>query len=456
MCGLNVLINGTQEQMDRMNNEIEHRGLRTLHFHDGPLRMSQRRLPIIGLGEESDPPYVYNQYVMMGVGEFFNYQDYDGEAVNDFEVVIKQYAIHGPMALKQFDGFWSIAVYDRFQQTLNIHLDYMAQKPLYMRQKERQVAISSEMWPLLALGDVEPDELYFSEVAKFGYTDRTPFLGISKLARGSWNIIDLSRPIKKLEFQIYDLLNPKKDYGNWPIKRDIIESVRRRLISDMPVSIVCSGGLDSTIIWSIANKFHDNIQVFHAPNGSDTPYMKYITDDYIELPIDYDDKTEDILIANGTPVDLGSMIPQYRLAQAIKKLGFYVTLSGDGADELFGGYRRAQTYDSQMSDVFNELVLYHLPRLDRLMMWHTIELRCPFLGRDVMEHALGLPWKGQRQRKERLKELFKDDIPKEILERDKEPLKIKEVREDKMTWRLKLIKMFMEEVFDEEKVIQIS
>ena len=66
------------------------------------------------------------------------------------------------------------------------------------------------------------------------------------------------------------------------------------------------------------------------------------------------------------------------MSLSVKKLGFFNVLTGDGADELFGGYSRAKDYDSQLSDVFCELPFYHLPKLDRTMMRSTVELRAPF------------------------------------------------------------------------------
>ncbi len=144
-------------------------------------------------------------------------------------------------------------------------------------------------------------------------------------------------------------------------------------------------------------------------------------------------------------MDLGSVLPQYALSCAIKREGYNVVLSGDGADELFGGYGRARIYDSQYSDIFHELVYYHLPRLDKLMMANTIELRCPFLSRDVIQGALSVNYK-QRTEKQFLKKIFQDIVPRPILERKKEPLKIADLRgKDKMNYRLDLINLFRKE-----------
>jgi hypothetical protein len=103
---------------------------------------------------------------------------------------------------------------------------------------------------------------------------------------------------------------------------------------------------------------------------------------------------------NESPIDLGSVIPQFHLFEAVKKFsGYRFVLSGDGADELFGGYKRIHEFDSQKSDIFDELSYYHLPRLDKMSMAHTLELRSPFLNLDIVRFALHLPlqWRKDKQ-----------------------------------------------------------
>jgi asparagine synthase (glutamine-hydrolysing) len=125
----------------------------------------------------------------------------------------------------------------------------------------------------------------------------------------------------------------------------------------------------------------------------------------------------------------------------LKEHGFNVVLTGDGADELFGGYRRIVQYDSQYSDIFGELVNYHLPRLDKTMMASTVELRSPFLAYFVIERALQLPY-SKRLNKSELKLAFKDLVPEHILNRPKEPLKTIAVQEGGVEYRKQVIDRF--------------
>jgi asparagine synthetase B (glutamine-hydrolysing) len=130
----------------------------------------------------------------------------------------------------------------------------------------------------------------------------------------------------------------------------------------------------------------------------------------------------DAVEAMQSPSDAGSLLPQYALGAAVKEKGYHVTLSGDGADELFGGYRRAKEYDSQSSDVFVELPYWHLPRLDRVMMKHTVEHRTPFLAPEIVKYALGLSW-SRRTEKEELKRIARGIVPQGVIDQPKKPLK---------------------------------
>jgi asparagine synthase (glutamine-hydrolysing) len=119
-----------------------------------------------------------------------------------------------------------------------------------------------------------------------------------------------------------------------------------------------------------------------------------------------------------------------------------IVISGDGADELFGGYRRMNEYDSQDSDIFHELVYYHLPRLDKLSMAHTLELRSPFLNHDIVRFALSLPLE-ERKNKKILKDTFKGLIPESIIDRSKLALKNQMIVEDQIEYRKKIKDLYL-------------
>ena len=119
-------------------------------------------------------------------------------------------------------------------------------------------------------------------------------------------------------------------------------------------------------------------------------------------------------------------------------------MTGDGADELFGGYQRAKDYDSQASDVFCELPYYHLPRLDRVHMRSTTEIRSPFLAPSVVAFALRLP-RSERVGKKILKEAFRGLVSDAIIDRPKHPLKGPEYLDSPLLHRVKLEEAFRHE-----------
>ena len=164
--------------------------------------------------------------------------------------------------------------------------------------------------------------------------------------------------------------------------------------------------------------------------------LKFLDVDPDNIPHEEKMKIYDI---NDSMIDLGSVIPQYYL---FKDITNKIVLTGDGADELFGGYRRISEYDSQKSDTFQELPFYHLVRIDRMSMHFTIECRNPFLGHDVIKKALTLPY-SERTHKKILKDQFRGLIPDEIIDRKKNPLKISKIRENETAYRRELISDYL-------------
>jgi asparagine synthase (glutamine-hydrolysing) len=460
MCGINILFNSDPEaasQILRMNEDLSHRGLRkkVRSYFGGRVMLGHVRLPIQGLSDRWDHPQSWMQWDGAFVGEVFNFKELDPEAESDLPVMLKAWEKRGVQAFRSFDGFWAAAFIDNMKKRVYVITDPLAKKPLYIRFKP--LAISSEIWPLVNLGKVTPDLIYYSSVAKWGYAfdGSTPFDEIKKIPAGRCLAISqygkmiANEQYWRWKYEEKYQVSPSVDHLRSLIKR----AVERRLVSDVPVSLLLSGGLDSTIIYKLVERQTHNFTVFHIENNesefleelkipSDVRLVHVIPAESVSM--------KDAFRANQSPVDLGSVLPQFEMGRAVKADGFKVALSGDGADELFGGYQRAQEYDPQMSDIFQELIYYHLPRLDHLMMASMVELRCPFLSTSVVDYALRIPW-DFRKKKEMLKKAFKSIVPSRIIDRAKVPLKIPEVRIDRVKWRLSCIKFFREEVANYER-----
>ncbi len=436
-----------------MNEDLKHRGIRsTTRSYFNSVSLGHVRLPIQGLSPRWDHPMTYKNWDGAMVGEAFNFLEIDPIAETDLAVILEHWAKNGVSCFHSFDGFWAAVFIDQLKKVVHVVTDPLAKKPLYFRTTPQ--AISSEIWPLVNLGKTTENLVYYSMVAKWGYPldGSTPFNEIRKIGPGVH--LRLSKSGQILSTNTYGpWVMRRQSIPNLKVLRRLIElSVHRRLISDVPVSLLLSGGLDSTILFKLIEQQTHNFTVFHVENNE----SEFLDDlnipsdiPVIRVPLSNPDLMQ-ALTANQSPVDLGSVLPQYALGQAIRQHGFHVAISGDGADEIFGGYRRAKEYDSQLSDIFQELIYYHLPRLDFLMMASTVELRCPYLATNIIETMAGTPW-AIRRSKEILKIVFRDLVPQRIRAREKTPLKIPAVQADKMKWRLNCIKVFREEVLKYER-----
>ena len=432
MCGFLY----THSQTPITDAEIQtfsHRGLPGYH---GLVRTREGRnfchvaLPFVNLDPAVaiQPRTSERNQITMFVGEIFNYESL-GSYSSDTDAISDIFFREGLRGFHKFDGFWSFLSWDG--KDLVAAVDYLAQKPLYYRTDIE--AIASEIDTLRALGPVTQNKTYLSNVLKWGYDprDETPWKEIRSIPPGH-ALVNGSL----VSYWDWTLV-PKTD-----LRSDLISSVRLRLGGQREVSLLLSGGLDSSIIYGLIKKELDRrVHLFHVENeerdwarlvaewgGGDDPMTSVTPEEVTE---------EEAIRAHQTPVDLGSVRPQLAMAKALRGAGSYAVLSGDGADELFGGYRRSKEYDSQASDVFMELPYYHLPRLDRIMMNQTIELRAPFLSPSVIAHALDVPWSLRQGEKTVLKTIFADLVPPEILSRDKLPLKTKEIRQDPFQARIR-------------------
>ena len=451
---------------DRINS-IKHRGIEYSIEETHNWVLCHHRLPIqTSDGDNWNQPIEIKKGIyLMFNGEIFNYDRssfssdteylcgiFSGIHSLDPEMFSGMYLPY----IKEWDGFWSIVLFDSNTGDVICFTDPLGKKSLY---KNSSGEICSEIKGLINQ-ESEIDQIYISSVRKWGYNKdkRTPYSNIYRILPNSIYYYNMESP----EFE--KILNPyytswdspilelvDADYEthmNW-LWDKMFESVSNRLVSkNYPISLLVSGGLDSSIVACILKEMGAKTTWFSIENG-ESEYVKDLSSQ-LETPIKFLDYSMDsekngkiYVDWNESPIDLGSVIPQYHLFEAIKKESdFRIVLSGDGADELFGGYSRIHEYDSQRSDIFEELTYYHLPRLDKMSMAHTLELRNPFLNLDIIRFALSLPLEWRKDKKI-LKDTFGPMIPDSILNRKKEALKNPEIKKDKIQYRQKAISIFL-------------
>jgi asparagine synthetase B (glutamine-hydrolysing) len=441
MCGFIAVFGKLTPEQGRM---VDHRGKRTsISTIVGGLTFVHARLPIVGVGVEHDQPIWRGHWLVSFVGELLDFREIYPGSECDVDVVADTVA-SGWDDFRRFDGFWSVAAYDTDRGELHLQTDYLAQKPVYYRIDMQ--AAASEPDALVSLKRVTPDEVYFADVAKWGYcpeTWRTPYQEVRKMLPG------YHLTMAKDGINGYYHVDPLKlvFHNRAALKIEIEAAVKRRVTSsDVPVACLLSGGLDSSIVYTIAKRYGD-VRPYFVPIGPDAEEEhrracevagRFVPVVHPPSALPAVEQRIQAMWEMQEPVDLGSLVPQAILSAAI---GEDVCLTGDGADEFFGGYGRALRYDSQASDVWQELVAWHLPRLDRIMMRNCVEVRSPFLSRGVASAALALDYPDRRG-KAILREMFKDVLPASVLAAPKIPLRTPDVADDPEQVRLYMIQRF--------------
>jgi asparagine synthase (glutamine-hydrolysing) len=446
MCG--IIITPNQGKFD----SIKHRGIQfTSSTTKDGWTYGHHRLPIQTLEDDKwyQPIELEDGGLLLYNGEIFNFNEiHQSSYENDTEYL--KWLFDHPIPweklieeINHWDGFWAIVVVHR--ERIMAFTDPLGKKQLYIND---QGEISSEVKGLSNWKKI--DQAFISCVNKWGYNtdNRTLYEDVKRIMPGNiyyWkNTIAKGNPTIIENYFDWNYLVPK-NISFYDLLR---ESVKRRLLTKKyKVSTLFSGGLDSTIILWLLKNLGADVNIYSINNEEDGEYVKHLENwwnlkiNYLdvkpeELPLEEKMKIYDI---NDSMIDLGSVIPQYYLFKDIKDK---IVLTGDGADELFGGYRRINEYDSQKSDVFQELPFYHMIRVDRMSMNFTIECRNPFLGHDVVRAALQLPY-SERTNKKILKDEFRGLIPDEIINRKKNPLKISAIRENETKYRRELIEEYL-------------
>jgi asparagine synthase (glutamine-hydrolysing) len=467
MCGILVAKRPSEERVL----SIAHRGIEHSVVYKDDLCLVHHRLPIQTLDGDnwSQPIQIGEDRWLLFNGEIFNYGDFESDTAYlqnlfssfDFGGVGMLQALYEPHVVS-WDGFWSIVLVDTNKREVYAFTDPLGKKCLY---KNDRGEVCSEIKGLYEKDELmNLDKSFFSGIVKFGYlpTNQTPYDNIKKLDPNRFYRWSLDHPIKMdvsdpyYNFNSFDQgLVDYEQRMDW-LWNKLESSVQARLLSkNYPTSLLLSGGLDSSILAGLLLKLGADVDFYSISNGEDEQYVKdceyYWNVKSKRLKYDIDLESEegkkgliDIYKTwNESPVDMGSVVPQYHLFDAIKKgSNTRIVISGDGADELFGGYRRINEYDSQQSDIFHELTSYHLPRLDKLSMAHTLELRSPFLNHDIVRFALSLPFE-ERKNKKILKDTFKGLVPDSVIERSKLALKNTKIIEDQIAYRKEIVKLFL-------------
>lgn len=369
--------------VEKMVDSMAHRGPddRGSFVHEG-VGLGHTRLSIMDLSERGHQPFVTDdgQGVLVFNGEIYNFRELKEQLVSegvifkstsDTEVLL--YALHqwGPQAaVTRLDGIFAFAYWDQRSQSLWLGRDRAGVKPLYWSRRNGTVVFSSEMKALFIHPHVDKqcDAHAISTHAYFMRLDGdwTPFVGIESVTPGS--LIQVTHTTVSTEIY-YDLLrdldvdrilaNARRSFDEQLLEFETLFRgvVERQLMSDAPVAVMCSGGIDSSYVTAIGAEFKKDLTAYVADlSGAgihEAVKAQAVADKAgIELrrvPIDqerYLDHWPQAIYANDQPIFFHQNVMWMIVSSVVHADGFKVLLAGEGSDEVFGGYRwQKSTYD---------------------------------------------------------------------------------------------------------------
>ena len=338
-------------------------------YADKRVCLGHARLSVIDLSEKANQPMhdSTGRYTIVYNGEVFNYRrlrekliekGYKFSSESDAEVVLYQYINDGPKCLDKFVGFFAFAIYDKVDDVLFIARDRMGQKPLLYWQGHDRIVFASEMKAMMAL-DV-PRKLDMTSLfayLQFNYVPSpdTIFENVKKLNPGHYLIVTNGQAKEVRYYSIpYNYSNLEvMDYEHAQrMLRELIEqSVAERLAADVPVGAFLSGGIDSSVIVAEATKHVDQLDTFSIgyadePFFDETNYAQLVADKFHTNHHVFKLTNNDlfgclynVLDYLDEPYADSSAIAVNILSRETRK-HVTVALSGDGADEVFGGYNK--------------------------------------------------------------------------------------------------------------------
>jgi asparagine synthase (glutamine-hydrolysing) len=385
MCGITgyVAFKGSKtidhEVLGKMVNIIFHRGPDESGMDiRSSVAMGMRRLSIIDLSGGSQPIYNEDRSVWTVFnGEIYNFHEvrkalqskgHIFKTNTDTEVIVHGYEEYGSGFLKHLNGMFAIAVHDTVKNKLLLARDHIGIKPLYYTFNNNRIIFGSEIKSILVSRkvDTELDVDALGEFMSWEYVPgrATLIKEIRKLEPGYFIEIDLNNPVcePKMYWDIpfFEERNDHSTMNQWLEKIDwqLKKSTQMQLISDVPLGAFLSGGVDSSLIVSAMGEAKTFSIGFDDPTYNELKWARRVADhlhlnhkDEIIKP-DVLDMFEHLMFFLDDPIGDFSIFPTYLVSRLARK-HVTVALSGDGGDELFGGY---ETYLAQYkARIFNKI-----------------------------------------------------------------------------------------------------
>lgn len=362
MCAINGITEKNEPLVRSMNEVTKHRGPDATDVYvDDVITLGHNRLSIIDLDERSHQPMksTDGRYVIAFNGEIYNFKElkeslaYGFKTESDTEVVLAGFALEGNDFFKKLNGMFACAIWDTQKKELVLARDQSGVKPLYYYKHQNNLIFSSEIKGLLEDNRVprKLNQKAFSMYLNLLYVPApfTMFEGIQKFPPGHigiWKDNELSLTQFKADAQ----------WGQ-NTKDAVTQGIKRQMISDRPIGVYLSGGIDSSIVahsvkqkagsvdtFSIGFELSkgEEVEKFNADFLLARKTAKKIGANHHEVYISSDDllkEFENCIYHLDEPISNATILPMYMLARYAKE-HVTVVLGGEGGDELFGGYER--------------------------------------------------------------------------------------------------------------------
>ncbi len=350
--------------------------------------LGHRRLSIIDTSDNARQPMkdASGRYTIVYNGEIYNFGIFREQlaemgvsfkSTSDTEVLLYFYMHLKENSLTQLNGFFSFAVYDSEEDSLFLARDRFGIKPLYYYKDEDKFIFASDMRSIIAYGlkkEIDYESLYTYLQLNYIPAPHTMLKDVKILMPGYWMKLDKNgietKPFYEMKYFHDEVQHFDKSYEQQQIiiRNLLEESVKMRLISDVPLGTFLSGGIDSTIISGLARKHVSELHTFSIgyadePFFDETNYANLVAKKFDTKHTvfsltndDLYDELFNILDYFDQPFADSSAIPTYILSKKTRK-HITVALSGDGADELFSGYNKhSALLKAMQSSTFNHLM----------------------------------------------------------------------------------------------------
>ena len=425
MCGIAGIFGETGEDLDPLLTTMRHRGpdgQAVVEFDSGTF--GHVRLAIVDVeGGDQPLPNENAGHWLVCNGEIYNHEslrqqhaDYDFKTSTDSEIILPLYERYGVEAVKHLDGMFAFALWDG--TGLYMARDPLGIKPLYYGWQDGRLQFASEIKAIQ--GQVD-------QVREFphGHWYHT--------AHGFQPYYDVASVIAEGQH------TPSPSFAQ--IRETLSEAIRKRLMSDVPLGVFLSGGLDSSIVAAVVAQEMAHLHSFNVGiegESEDRHYARLVADflgtehhEYIYSLAEMIDILPTVIyhLESYDPAIIRSAIPNYFLARLARE-HVTVVLSGEGADELMSGYHYLKDYDSpdalqrELVRITDGLHDCNLQRLDRMTMAHSLEGRVPFLDTQFIELAAAVDLDQRLQpdsevEKWALRKAFEGMLPDEVIWRKK-------------------------------------